>query len=172
MAASNTIKNSFGSGSITLSDGTGSPISVVIDFDNADFSVDGLADKLKAIAVYQTRGVVNSVRHTEREFPSGSFSAMMSEFTDASSGTAIDFITGKAPFAARISTLAGGANADVFTCDVKMIAEGTDFGDSADHEIIMEDCAVKVAYSTGDPSSFSFSFTCYGAISGDVTISA
>lgn len=172
MAASNVIKNSFGAGSIILSDGTGTPLTVTIDFDNADFSADGLMDTLKGVAVYQTRGSVHSIRHTEREFPTGSFSSMMSEFTDSSGGTALDFVTGKAPFAARISTLSGGANADVFCCDVKMTAEGTDLGDSSDHTITLEDCAVKVAYSTGDPSSFSFSFICYGAVSGDVTISA
>ena len=169
MAASSVIKNQFGAGSITIKDGTGSPLTVAADFDQGDFSVSGLMANLKESAVYQTRGVVRSVRHTERSFPSISFTALMSEFSDASGGTMLNMIAGTAPFAARVSTL--GASADVITFDVVIVIEGTDLGDSADATLTFEDVALAVDYTGGDPSQFSVSGTVYGGITGDLTIS-
>lgn len=171
MAASTVIKNSFGSGSITLQDGTGSPLEVVVDFDQGDLSLSGMKAALKDTAAYQTRGTLRSVRHTSRTFPTISFSAMMSEFTDASGGTAIDMIMGKTgtPFAARVSTL--GANADVMAFKVKIQIEGTDNGDSQDHEIQFDDVELSFDWSEGDPSTFSFSGTVWGAITGDIAVS-
>lgn len=95
MAASSVIKNQYGAGSIVISDGTGSPLSVTVDFDQGDFSISGLKDQLKDTTTYQSRGTLHSVRHTARTFPTISFTAMMSEFKDASSGTAIDMILGQ-----------------------------------------------------------------------------
>lgn len=169
MAASNTIKNSYGAGSIVISDGTGSPLTVTVDFDQGDFSISGLKDKLKDTTTYQSRGTLHAVRHTARTFPTISFTAMMSEFKDASGGTAIDMILGQAPFAARISTL--GANADVTAFSVAFTIEGTDFGDGADHTVSFDDVEISVDFSESDPNTFSFSGTVYGAITGDMAIS-
>jgi len=169
MAASSVIKNQFGAGSITIQDGTGSPLSVVVDFDNADFSISGLKDQLKDTTTYQSRGTLHSVRHTSRTFPTISFTAMMSEFTDSSGGTAIDMILGQAPFAARVSTL--GANADVMTFKILLGLEGTDFGDSADIAVEFDDVELSVDFTESDPNTLSFSGTVYGAITGDMAIS-
>lgn len=171
MSASTTIKNSFGSGSVILADGTGSPLQVTVDFDQGDFSLSGMKAALKDTTSYQTRGELRSVRHTARTFPTISFSAMMSEFTDTAAGTAVDMIMGKTgtPYAARVSTL--GASADVTTFKVTILVEGTDMGDSQDHTITLDDVELSFDYSEGDPSSFSFTGTVWGAITGDIVVS-
>jgi hypothetical protein len=71
-------------------------------------------------------------------------------------------------FASAVSTL--GSSADVYTLDVVITVEGTNFGDSADATFTMEDCHLQVSWSDGDPATFSISGTCYGAITGDLAV--
>jgi len=42
--------------------------------------------------------------------------------------------------------------------------EGTNFGDSADHTLVMNDCRITLSISEGDPNSFSVSGIVYGTI--------
>ena len=42
--------------------------------------------------------------------------------------------------------------------------EGTNFGDTADHILVLNDARVTVSISEGDPNSFSVSGIVYGAI--------
>ena len=135
-------------------------------FDNADFSVEGLKFKLRETTAYQHRGVLSSVRHTTRTFPTGTFTCSMAEFTAASAVSVSDAVLKNGSFASAVSTL--GSNADVYTLDVTITEEGTNFGDSADHTFTLEDCELSLSYSQGDPNTFSLSFTCYGAITGDL----
>lgn len=167
---SSTVPKNLCDGSITLRDGTGSPITVTVKFDNADFSVEGLAEDLRETVAYQSRGALNGIRHTTRTFPTFSFSCQMSEFSSASANSVSDAILRNGAFAAAVSTAPGGANADVYTLDVVITEEGTNFGDSADHTFTMEDCRLTLNYSEGDPNTFSISGTCYGAVSGDLAI--
>jgi len=167
MPASSVIKN-MSDGTITLKDGTGTPLSVTVKFDNGDFSVDGLKAKLRETNPYQHRGVLSSVRHTTRTFPTGTFTCSMSEFTSATANSVSDAVLKNGAFAAAVSTL--GANADVYTLDIVITEEGTTFGDSLDHSFTLEDCEISMAYNEGDPNTFSLSFTCYGVVAGDLAI--
>jgi hypothetical protein len=155
-------------GTITIKDGTGTPLSCTIRFDNGDFSIDGLKAKLRETNPYQHRGVLSSVRHTTRTFPTGTFTCSMSEFTSAAANSVSDAVLKNGAFAAAVSTL--GANADVYTLDIQITEEGTNFGDAADHTFTLEDCEISMAYNQGDPNTFSLSFTVYGAVAGDLAI--
>lgn len=173
MALSTVVKNSFTSGSIIVSDGTGTPLTVTVQFDQADFAVSGLKDKLKDVTAYQTRGTLHSVRYAARSFPTLSFSFMVSEFSEASAGTLIDMITGKSstPFAARVSTL--GATADVMTFDVKLTVEASDFeSGTSDLSLICEDVFLEFDFSEGDPDTISVSGTIYGNVTGNLDITS
>lgn len=167
MATSSIIKNMC-DGTITFKDGSGTPISCQVRFDNADFSVDGLKAKLRETNAYQHRGVLSSVRHTTRTFPTFSMTCSMSNFTSAGADTVSDAILKNGAFASAVSTL--GANADVFTLDVLIVEEGSDFGDSSDHSFGLEDCELSLSYAEGDPNTFSISGTVYGAVTGDLAI--
>jgi len=173
MALSTVVKHSFTSGSVIVSDGTGTPLTVTVQFDQADFSVSGLKDKLKDTTAYQSRGTLHSVRYTSRVFPTLSFSAMVSEFSETSSGTLIDMITGKSgtPYAARVSTL--GATADVMTFDVKLTIEASDFeAGTSDLSLICEDVELSFDFSEGDPDTISISGVVYGNVTGDLDITS
>lgn len=170
MALSNVVKNQFDSGTIVIEDGTGTPLSVTVRFDQADFSISGLKQVNRGTTAYQSRATVHSIRHTAREFPTGSFSAMVSEFSESGTGTVLDMIHGTGGHSARVSTTA--SSGDVITFDITFTMEGTDFGDSADHTFTLEDCEIAYDFAEGDPNTLSFSFTCYGAVTGDIAIAA
>lgn len=167
MATSSVVKN-MADGTIVLKDGSAVPLSCTVRFDNADFSVDGLKAKLRETNAYQHRGVLSSVRHTTRTFPTFTLSCSMSNFTSAAADTVSDVILKNGAFNAAVSTL--GTNADVYTVDVVITEEGTNFGDAADHVFTLEDCELSLSYAEGDPNTFSISGTCYGAVTGDLAI--
>ena len=165
---SSTVTKNFTDGSIALKDGTGSPIMVTGRFTTGDLNLSGLKAKMRETTGYETRGVLNSVRHTVRKFATISFTAHMSEFTSASANSLVDACLKNGAFAAAVSTL--GANAEVYTLDVVITEEGTNFGDSADHTVTLEDVEFEVAFAEGDPNTFSFSGTVWGAITGDLAV--
>lgn len=170
MALSTVIKN-FTDGSLTIADGTGTPLEITVQFENGDFSVSGLSPQLREVAAYESRGSFNTLRHTNRTYPSGSFTAKAAEFSEDSVGTLADAILQQGTvWAAALSTL--GANADVYTVDLQFTVEGTDFGDAADGALTLEDCYCTIDFAEGDPNSFTVNFVVYGDISGDISITA
>jgi len=165
MADSSVVKN-LNDGSLIISDGTGSPIAVTVKFTSGDFSISGLKKALKETVAYQSRGVLNTVRHTARTFPTFSFTCQMAEFTSATATSVSDAILQNGAFSSAVSTL--GANADVYTLLLAITEEGTDFGDSADPTFSLDDCECSIDFGEGDPNTFSISGTVYGAVTGDL----
>jgi hypothetical protein len=161
MAASTVIKN-LNDGTITLEDGTGSPVTLVVPFSVGDFSLDGLAATLNEVTAYETRGTLNTVRHTARTYPTLSFSMQVADYADGTDGTVLDFVRFANSYSANVSTL--GANADVKTVKVTLTVEGTDHGDAADHTIVLDDVHVTASSSEGDPNTVSISGTVYGSV--------
>jgi hypothetical protein len=161
MAASTVIKN-LNDGSVTVEDGTGSPVSLSVPFTVGDVSIDGLGPQQNEVTAYETRGSLNTVRHTTRTYPTVSFSAQLADYSDGTDGTLVDFCLFQASYSANVSTL--GANADVKTIKLTLTVEGTDHGDSADHTIVMDDVYVTVAVAEGDPNTVTISGTIYGSV--------
>ena len=160
MAASTVVKN-FADGSIALFDGAGSPNTINVSFSQGDLSIDGLVEDQREVSAYETRGVLKSVRKTTRVYPTGSFNLMLTDLTDASDTTVIDFCLKQGSFNGNTTTLSGS---DVYAIKIGLTIEGTNYGDSNDHTITLDDCRVTMALAEGDPSTVSVSFTCYGAI--------
>lgn len=153
-----TVVKHFSDGSIEFADGTGTPVTLTVPFSQGDFSISGIQESQKAVNAYQSRGTLHTVRKGEKTFITGSFSAMLADVSDASAGNAIDFCNKQAAYSANTSTLGSG---DVYTVKITLTIEGTDLGDSADHTIVLDDCAVTMDISEGEPDSISFSFTSY-----------
>ena len=157
------IKN-FTHGTLVISDGTTpTAISLTLDCDNGDLSITGLAETQNEVAAYECRGDLISIAHTNRTYPTFTLTAKMAEFTLASGGTVADAllkISGGA-FAAAVST---SANTDVYTVDLLLTVEGTDFGDASDHTATITDAHCTVDFSEGDPNQFSISGTVYGSV--------
>ena len=156
-------------GSLVINDGTGVPISITVQFDTGDFAISGLKAKLAETNPYETRGLLRTVRHTTRSYPTGSFSCMMADLSEATVGTVADAILKNGAFSAAVSTL--GANAGVYTLQLVFTCEGTDHGDASDATFTMNDCECSIDFSEGDPDQFSISFTVYGSIAGDLATS-
>ena len=157
MAVSTVIKH-FTDGTIELADGTGTPVTLTVPFSQGDFSISGVQESQKAVNVYQSRGTLHSLRLGEKTFVSGSFSAMLADVSDASAGNLLDFIQKANAYSGNTST---SSNGDVYTIKITLTIEGTDLGDSADHTIVLDDCACTADVSEGEPDSISISFTSY-----------
>lgn len=153
---------------IKLSDGTGTPLTLTLTFDDGNFGLSGLRRKLREIRKYERKGLLVSTALGNRVYPSLQFGGFMAQFTEATAGTITDFLTQKAatPYAAGVSTR--GASDPGFTCDVEITIEGTDYGDAADHVIVCEDCDFSLDFSSGEPNKFQFSAEVLGAITGDL----
>ena len=162
MPISSVIKN-FRDGTLLIGDGTTpTPIDITIQYEAGDFSIDGLNEGLVETTAYLDRGVFATLRKTNASFPTFTFSAHFTDLSDSTSKTIYDVVRKTGAFASAVSTL--GANADAMTYKVTFTIEGTNFGDSADHVLVLNDCRLSVSIAEGDPTSFSVSGTVYGAI--------
>ena len=170
MPASSMVKN-LNDGVISFADGTGTPLAFTVIAGAGDFSYSAIKTRLSATTVYQSRGVLCSVRHTEREFPTISFSGLFINFDGntktATTGSMHEVVMKDgATFGAAVSTL--GTNADVYTLDVTLTIEGTDFGDSGDHTVTFHDVELTIEGSEGDPDTWACNGVVYGEIDGDI----
>lgn len=163
MAAS-VIPKHFTDGSLTLADGTGSPVTLVVPLTVGDFSLSGLKKDAKARAtnVYEARGQVTGLRRGAREYPTVSFSAQCADISDATERTALDFILKQGSYNANISTSV--AAGDVYTLNVTLTIEGTDLGDASDHTIVMNDVEFTSAFAEGEPNTLTFEGVVYGNV--------
>ena len=160
MAVGSTIKHLF-DGAIKLSDGTGTPVTLILPFTVGDLSISGLQETLRNVVAYEARGVLTGVRHTSIAPPTGSFSLQLAELTDAAVGVALDFVRKTAGYSSNVSTL--GASAECYTVDVELAVEGSDHGDT-DRTITLTDCHVLADFAEGEPNTLSCNFTCYGTV--------
>ena len=161
MAQSTVIKN-FRDGTLIFADNTGTPLTLPIVYEAGDFSIDNLNEGLVETTAYLDRGEFATLRKTNRVFPSFSFTAHMTDLSDNTDKLLYDLARKTGAFASAVSTL--GANADAMTYKLTFTVEGTNFGDSADHTLILNDCRITLSFSEGDPNSFSVAGIVYGTI--------
>lgn len=164
MTTSNVIKH-FTDGSVTFKDATSpSPVTLVVPFTMGDVAISGLAqDALgRATNAYEARGVLVGLRRGAREYPTVSMSLMLPDLSDATNTTPLDFIRKKGAYATNVSTSA--ALGDVYTIDIVLTIEGTDFGDAADHTFTLEDVDCRADFSEGEPNTLTINGTIYGTI--------
>ena len=156
-------------GVIQLIDGTGVPVTLDIAYEEGNFTFDkpGGGDSPAAQTIVRDRGVISTVRKGDDEPITGSFSAFFRQFTDASeAGSVLDFITKAGNYSANISTGTTGAPyVEHYAINIKYEAEGTDFGDDADHSATLAKSVCTFSFAEGDPSAFTINFTCYGGVS-------
>jgi hypothetical protein len=158
---STVIKN-FRDGTLTFTDNTGTPLSMAIVYEAGDFSIDNLNEGLVETTAYLDRGEFATLRKTNRVFPAFSFTAHMTDLSDATDKLLYDLARKTGAWASAVSTL--GANADAMTYKLTWVCEGTNFGDTADHTLVMDSCRITISISEGDPNSFSVSGIVYGTI--------
>jgi hypothetical protein len=155
------VKN-YRDGQIVLKDGTGTPIAITVEFEAGDFSISGLsANSNTEVTTYLDRGSLGTVRLTSQTFPTWSFSAHMTELSDATSKTLWDAVNKTGTFAAAISTI---TNSDAYGLDCVLSIEGTTLGEATDHVLTLTGNRISIDFAEGDPNTFTLSGTCYGSI--------
>lgn len=160
MAVSSVVKN-FRDGTILIEDGTTpTPISITVQYEAGDFSITGLNQSNTEATTYLDRGELGSVRKTSRTFPTFSFSAHMTDLSDATDKLLWDAVNKTGAFSSAIST--GSTASDVFMLKVTLTVEGSNFGDSADHTLLMTNCHLSIDFAEGDPNTFTINGTVYG----------
>lgn len=166
MAGASTVIKNFRDGTISISDSTGTPVSITVAYEEGNFSLSGLQQDLTEVSAYLDRGSLAGLRKTNQVFPTFSFTAFMTHFTSGGSGviSPLEFI--KQVGGGASLTSGSATKGDVMTFSVVITVEGGDFGivGETDHTITMAECLLSVDYSEGDPSTFSVSGTCYGTV--------
>ena len=149
-------------GQLTLKDGTGSPVQLVVAYEEGNMSFDTpLDDQI----VIRDRSIISTVRKGDEQPITGSFSFFFREFTSADVGGVRDFVSGSNAYSANVSTGTTGAPyVEHYCVDIVFEAEGTDLGDAADHSATFSKCVCSLSFSEGDPDVWSLSFTCYGGV--------
>lgn len=159
--SSNTVKT-VRDGQLTLKDGTGTPVTLVVDFEgegNFTFS----DDKSERLTIMD-RGSIVGCRKQNDVVKSASFSVNMRQFSDSSgAGSIIDFIMKTGHYAANIST-GGAAFGDFYLIDVEFRVEGTDFGDTGDHFANLTKCLASYDFAEGFPDVININLEVYGTI--------
>lgn len=169
MALSTSVK-SHHDGSITLKDGTGTPVTLSVPVTVGDETISELravstvTTEYNEVVAYEARGKLTGIRSGARVYPSGSFTAQFREFTNATAGAVLDFIRKTGGYSSNVSSAPSAFGSDVYLVDLVINVEGTDRGDGADHTITMTDCALVAEFAAGDPSTLAIAWTCYGTV--------
>jgi len=159
MAISSKPKN-FRDGTITLSDGSGSPITLTVQYEAGDFSIDNVMQSQTEVETYLDRGSFHNVRKTNFAPATFTFTATMTDLSDATDKLLWDAVNKKGAFAAGVSR----GDTDVWLLMVGLTIEGTDFGDAADHTLVLDKCHLTIAFAEGSPNTFTVNGTVYGDI--------
>lgn len=160
MAISSKPKN-MRDGTITLSDGSGSPITLTVQYEAGDFAIDNVMQSQTEVEVYLDRGSFHNVRKTNFAPATFTFTATMTDLSDATEKCLWDAVNKSGAFAAGVSR----GDTDVWLLQVGLTIEGTDFGDAADHTLVLDKCHLTISFAEGSPNTFTLNGTCYGSIS-------
>lgn len=167
MSTSDFVKSNV-HGSFTLSDGTGSPVTLTAAYDLGDVNISGLSGPyLNDVVHHERRGKYLSSSYGQRRYVSIAFSCYLTGEGAAAPGSLQAFLGKRTPYTANISTLGSGR---VYAVKFTLNIEGTDFGDSADWSSVFNHCIpTDMGLSeAADGDKFSITLTCVGTITGDL----
>jgi hypothetical protein len=163
--AYSTVPKTKRDGKIELIDGT-TPTATVLEVAYEDGNFTFSDPQQFSELVVMDRGNFSAIRKQDEQAKTGSFSFHFRQFTDGSeAGSIRDFINKSGNYTGNLSTGTSGTPfVEHYTIDILYTAEGTDFGDDADHTVKLSKCVCSLDFSEGDPSSFTLNFTCYGGV--------
>lgn len=151
-------------GVITLKDGTGTAVELIIAYEEGNLTFD---TPKAAQTVIRDRGVISTIRKGDDEpVASGSFTAFFRQFTDgAEAGSILDFVNKTGHYASNISTgLTGTPFVEFYCISLEYVIDATALGDASATTATLAKCVCTASFTEGDPSSFTINFTSYGAI--------
>lgn len=149
MAAPSSYVKTAVMGSITLADGTGTPVTLAVPYTRGDLTIGPLGARLNETVKVEARGKFLSAAYGNRVYPQLSFSAWLPNIVGSSTtapGTLAEFVAGLGSYAANVSTLGSGHPMAV---KLTWTIEGTNFGDTADETVACDDCICSVSITEG-----------------------
>lgn len=148
-------------GKITLKDGTGTPVTLEVAYEEGNFSFDQTkSDRI----VIRDRGTIVSVRKGDDQPITGSFTIYMRQFTSASAGSVLDFINKTNAYSSNQSVSSTVAT-DEYAINIVFEVDGDAVGDTdGDTTATFDTCICLASFSEGDPNQITISFECYNGI--------
>jgi len=145
-------------GTLTLIDGTGSPVSLVVPHCLADVALSGVeGGKLNSVVDFESRGEYISSAHGGRIYPELSWSCHFVGEAAAAAGSAQAFLTRNTPYTANVSTLGSGTSR-VYGVTARWAVEMSDFG-GTDWSTDFLKCVPKGITLTESMDGYKLSFT-------------
>lgn len=117
----------------------GGGVTLTVPIDKGNVAVTNLKQVLNENVKVETRGRLRSVTLGARIYPEVSFDAFLAEMTNVLAGNVVDFILKRGAYSGNVSTL--GANHPVYAFHVELVTEGTNFGDDADMDLVVQHVA-------------------------------
>lgn len=152
-------------GSFVLEDDDGN--SLTAQFELGDVAISGLSGPyLNEVVDHETRGNYISSSYGARRYPQITFSAFLTNESDASPGSIQAFLMRAAPYEDNVSTLGEGR---VYAVDFTLNIQGEEFGEE-NWSTLFDDC-VPVELSFGeamDGDKFQFTLSAKGPVSGSL----
>lgn len=160
MAESTTVKNAR-DGTVAIINGTRT---YTVAVEQGNFAGTGANEGNYETTAIEDRGEYSHLRRTKRKYIAFTFTAWMRDLVDGTDTTLVGMCLRKGVHASDVSM--GGANADVYSVDVRWTVDGTSHGDPTNHVVLYEDCRIEsVDFSEAeDKNVVSISGTCYGTI--------
>ena len=151
-------------GKITLKDGTGTPVTLEVAYEEGNFTF--TPTKAAQVIIRDRHAITNVRRGDEEPSASGSFSIYLREFTDsAQAGSVLDFVNKTGSYASNVSTGASGSpQIEEYCINIEYTVEGLALNDDADHTATLTKCICDVVYTEGDPSTLAINFVTFGTV--------
>lgn len=156
-------------GTITVSDGAGTPLTVEVKYEDGNLSIDDLAAGNWEIQKFEDRGTPYALRATTKKEVKVSFTCHAVNLTGANS--VLEAIRKTGTWAAATSTLpiaSGGS--EVHCVQVSWAGERSDFGATADAAVVLKKCRLVGSLKEGTPGELSFQGSAYVFSDTDVAI--
>lgn len=147
-------------GQVVFSDGSGTPKTFTLNYEDGDFQFTGIAEGQQAHQEFRSRGKVYSVRKVEDQPVEVSFSAHATALNgDGTTATLFDVATFTGAWASAVST--GPNTGDAKLVKVVWTGERTNYGGAADNTVSYKYCRMTVDFAEGVPGKFSVKLTAY-----------
>lgn len=167
MAAVSTQVKTFRGGTITASDGTGTPVTLIVPVTKGDTAIGPIREYLNELVIITARSEIVSLAEGAPSIPTITFTAWCGNLIGSDAvapGSFLEFGSGRGAYAANISTLGTGRT---MTFDLRMQIRGIAWGDTANETIDCEDVVGEWNWNeAGDGNVLTFS----GQILGDIVI--
>ena len=162
--AYSTIPKTRRDGTIVLTAGA----SLTVSYENGDFSYDspGGGDSFNDQLVIRDRTQICTIRKSDEQPITGSFSFYFRDFTDSEVGGVRDFITKQNAYSGNTSTGSAGVPfVEHYCVDITFEVDSSLDGlTSANGKAVFSKCVCTFSMSEGDPNSYSLAWTCYGGV--------